>query len=132
MPAMIRFLLLACGLALSAAGCMTATNAAVDNIVDGQSFAMQPGQQVTLPNRSRLHYVGVQSDSRCQPGHQCIWAGNALVGFKWEPAGGRTQAFELSTPQPPQSRDLGSLRLTLLSLAFGAAPQVRLRVDRAP
>lgn len=93
---------------------------------------MQPGQQVTLPDRSRLRYVGVQSDSRCPPDVQCIQAGNALAGFKWVREGDDAQSFALSTPEPPQSRDLRSLRLTLLSLAFGAAPQVRLRVDRAP
>ncbi len=131
MPAMIRFPLLACALALSAAGCMTATNAAVDKIIDGQTFAMQPGQQVALPDRSRLHYVGVQSDSRCPPDVQCIQAGNALVGFKWQPGGDEALSFALSTPEPPQSRDLGSLRLTLLSLAFGAAPKVQLRIEHA-
>lgn len=121
--------LIACVLAV-VAGCMTATGAIGDSIADGQTFAMLPGDRVTLSDRSRLQYLGVQSDSRCQPGQQCIWAGNATLAFRWQPAGGNAQAFELSTPQPPQSRALGDLRLTVVSLAFGAAPQVRLRIER--
>ena len=131
----VRCTLLACALAAPAIGCTTApttTHAGADRIANGQVFSMRPHDQVLLSDRSRLHYLGVHSDSRCPPDVQCIHAGNAMVGFQWQPAGGNALTFQLSTPQPPQSRDLGSLRLTLLSLASGVAPQVRLRVERAP
>ena len=135
MSVVVRSTLLACALAAPAAGCTTAPTTPrtdTDRIANDQAFSMRPHDQVLLSDRSRLHYVGVQSDSRCPPDVQCIHAGNAMVGFQWQPAGGNAQAFQLSTPEPPQTRDLGSLRLTLLSLAFGAAPQVRLRIERTP
>ncbi len=134
MVAFVRSILLVWVLAAPMIGCTSApseTTAQAIIIVDNQPFAMKPGTQVTLSDSSRLHYVGVQSDSRCQPGHQCVWAGNAVVGFKWEPASASAQTFQLGTPEPPQWRDLGNLRLTLLSLAFGAAPKVQLRIEHA-
>ena len=135
MSVVVRCTLLACALAASAAGCTTAPTTSrmdAETIANGQAFSMRPHDQVLLSDRSRLHYVGVQSDSRCPPDVQCIHAGNAMVGFQWQPAGGSALTFQLSTPEPPQTRDLGSLRLTLLSLTSGAAPQVRLRIERAP
>ncbi len=126
-----RFAVLACLLSAPVLGCTTVPPAdPVAQIADGQSFTMRPGDHVLLPDRSRLGYAGVRSDSRCPPDVQCIQAGNAVVDFIWLPAGGNAQGFQLATPEPPRSRSLGSRHVTLLSLAFGVAPQVQLQVER--
>jgi len=99
-------------------------------IVDGSSFAMQPDGTVTLSDRSKLRYVNVKSDSRCRPDVQCIHAGNAVLAFESTPSGGSVQSFELNSLDQPQSRDLGSIKVTLESLSFDAAPRAQLKVER--
>ena len=133
-PIRVPFLLLTATLAIFAAGCSSAPAATGGTtgrmVADGESFGMQPSETVVLSDRSTLRYVNVTSDSRCPPGVQCIHAGNAVVDFQSQPAGGRMQSFTLNSPEQPQSRDLGSLRVTLKSLAFGSAPQAQLNVER--
>ncbi len=137
-PIRAPHLLLAATLALSVVGCSSAPASAGKNgngggrvVSDGASFAMQPGDRVTLSNASSLRYVNLKSDSRCPPGVQCIHAGNAVLAFESRPATGGLQSLELNLPDQPQSRDLGSLRVTLQSLAFGDAPQAQLKVERS-
>lgn len=99
-------------------------------IADGSSFAMQPGETVTLSDRSTLRYVGVKSDSRCRPDVQCLHAGNAVLGFESRESGASARSFELSSPDQPQSSDLRGLQVTLESLTFDAAPRAHLKVAR--
>lgn len=128
-------LLLAVTLAMFVTACSSAPAATGGTtgrmVADGESFSMQPGETVVLSDRSTLRYVNVTSDSRCPPGVQCIQAGNAVVDFQSRPAGASMQSFALNSPDQPQSHDLGSLRVTLQSLAFGAAPQAQLKVERS-
>lgn len=121
-------------LAVLAAGCAftPADNGDIAGrtAADGERFAMQAGERVTLSDNSTLRYVGVKSDSRCPPGVQCIHAGNAVVAFDLRHTGGRVQSFELNSPDQPQTRDIGSYRITLQSLAFGVAPRAQLKAER--
>lgn len=120
-------------LLLSACSAMPATGGSGSangrTIADGSSFAMQPGETVTLSDRSTLRYVSVVSDSRCRPDVQCIHAGNAVLGFESRAAGGSVQSFELNSPDQPRSRNLGSRQVTLESLSFDAAPRAQLKVE---
>jgi hypothetical protein len=100
-------------------------------IGDDQDFSMQVGERVTLSDRTALHYVGVGNDSRCPPGVQCIWAGDAEAQFEWS-APDATRAFGLHTGKDPKQQTLGGSRLTLVSLARGDAPAAQLRVERNP
>ncbi len=133
-PIAAPYLLLATTLSLLLSACASApaanNNASGRMIADGSSFAMQPGGTVMLSDRSTLRYVSVKSDSRCRPDVQCIHAGNAVLGFESRDAGGSGQSFELNSPDQPQSRDLGSLQVTLESLSFDAAPRAQLKVGR--
>ncbi len=133
-PMLVPSLLLATTLALLMSGCTSApaANSGTSGrmIADGSAFAMQPGETVTLSDRSTLRYVNMKSDSRCPPGVQCIHAGNAVLAFESRPASGSVQAFELNSPDQPQSRDLGSMQVTLESLAFGEKPQAQLKIER--
>lgn len=98
-------------------------------INDGQEFSMVPGSQVNLQDHSTLRYVRIVNDSRCPPGVQCIWAGDAEVAFTWTPATGAMQSFSLHTGKDPKTHAIGARRLTLAALARGASPQAELRVD---
>ncbi|MCY7355168.1 MAG: hypothetical protein LH470_08865 [Lysobacter sp.] len=133
-PIHAPFLLLTATFAMFAVGCSSAPAVAGGTtgrmVAASESFAMQRGETVVLADRTTLRYVSIKSDSRCPPGVQCIQAGNALVGFESRPAGGSIETFELNSSDQPQSRDLGSVRVTLQSLAFGDAPQAQLKVER--
>ena len=100
-----------------------------DRIADGASFAMQPGQVVTLADDSHLRYLRLINDSRCPPDVQCVWAGDAVVAFEWSPPGGAAQQFELHTGKDPRSHAIGSRRVTLKSLERGATPAATLVVE---
>jgi hypothetical protein len=101
-------------------------------IEDGQAFSMHPGESVMLTDHSTLRYLRVGNDSRCPPRVQCIWAGDAEVGFEWTPANGAATAFTLHTGKDPRTRDLDGRRLTLVSLERGPAPTAQLRIDATP
>ncbi|MFS8063552.1 MAG: hypothetical protein ACMG5Z_03090 [Luteimonas sp.] len=91
---------------------------------------MRPAESVTFADHSQLRYVRLVADSRCPPDVQCIRAGDAEIALQWTPATGITQDFSLKTPpEQPYSRDLGALRLTLLSLDRGEAPQAQFRIE---
>lgn len=129
-----RSTLLVCGL-MSMTAC--ATQPVGDSpggrmITDGQTFTMHAGERVTFVDSSALRYVRVVNDSRCPPGVQCIWAGDAEVAFEWTSGSGAVSAFSLHTGKDPKQQLLGERRLTLASLARGEAPDAELRIERAP
>lgn len=101
-------------------------------VTDGQQFAMNPGERVTLADHGSLRYVRLVNDSRCPPGVNCIWAGDAEVAFEWMPAAGAVQAFSLHTGKDPKHQAIGARHLTLVSLERGPTPQAQLQVDTAP
>jgi hypothetical protein len=77
--------------------------------------------------------VRVTNDSRCQPGRQCVWAGDAEVVFEWTTDAAATpESFSLHTGRGDRSKDLGGRRLTLLSLAQGAEPNAQLKLETLP
>jgi hypothetical protein len=80
-----------------------------------------------------LRYVRVTNDSRCRPGHQCVWAGDAEVVFEWATSAAATpESFSLHTGRGDRSKALGGRRLTLLSLAQGAEPNAQLKLETLP
>jgi len=130
----IRSILLTGGL-MSMTACATqaiGANPGARMIEDGQAFTMQPGERVALADSSTVRYVRVTNDSRCPPGVQCIWAGDAEVAFEWTSGSGVVTAFSLHTGKDPKQQVLGERRLTLTSLARGDAPAAELRIDRGP
>ena len=99
----------------------------------GQSFDLLPGQEVQVADAGRLRYDALVNDSRCRPGVQCIWAGDATLAFAWTPRNGAGERFTLRTqPADAASHALGgNLSLQLLSLGQGGAPAATLRVQSA-
>jgi hypothetical protein len=121
-------------LPLLIAACSTPSAGASDQrtVADGEAFAMAAGERVALADRSTLHYVRVTNDSRCAPGRQCVWAGDAEVVFEWTAGTGTPESFSLHTGRGDRSKDLGGRRLTLVSLAQGANPEAQLKLEAVP
>jgi hypothetical protein len=119
---MLRFTALA-ALALSS-GC--ATGGAV---VAGGNFTMAAGEQVSLPDASRLRYVGIANDSRCPPDVMCIRAGDADVLFDHAADGAVPSRVTLNTERQ-RVTDIARWQLQLVELAArGMPPVVTLRID---
>ena len=104
------------------------TNAPV--VADGETFTLRPQQGVTLADQGTLRLLEVANDSRCRPGHQCIWAGDAELVFEWQPATGAGETFSLHTTKGDKTHAIGERRVDLLSLSFDEPPVASLRVDR--
>lgn len=122
-------------LALAACGTAPAGDSpgpgAMNPVADGTPFTLLPQQDVTLADQSRLRFMEVANDSRCRPGQQCIWAGDAELVFQWQPASGASETFSLHTTKGDKVHAIGERRLSLLSLTFDGPPAASLRVDRA-
>ncbi|GAA3930569.1 hypothetical protein [Luteimonas lutimaris] len=117
------------------AACTTSPAGASDmrTIAAGDSFAMTAGEGVALADRGTLRYVRVTNDSRCRPGRQCVWAGDATVVFEWTPAAAdKPESFSLHTGRGDRSKDLDGQRLTLVSLDFAAEPEAQLTLEALP
>jgi hypothetical protein len=99
-------------------------------VADGEAFTLRPQQDATLADQGTLRFVEVANDSRCRPGHQCIWAGDAELVFQWQPAAGAGETFSLHTTKGEKTHAIGERRVELLSLTFDEPPVASLRVDR--
>lgn len=117
------FALAACAHAGPSAGSGAATTVTAD-----QSFALQPGASATLPDRSTLRFVAVASDSRCKPGTQCIWAGEAVLEFQWTGADGNTSALTFNSANDAV-KHAGTWSLELQSLDFADPPNAQLKLS---
>jgi hypothetical protein len=121
---------------LSLAACGSAPTAdhpgpgAMTTVADGAPFTLLPQQQVTLADQGTLRFLEVANDSRCRPGQQCIWAGDAELVFEWRPAAGAGETFSLHTTKGDKTHAIGTRRLSLLSLTFDEPPAASLQVDR--
>lgn len=103
----------------------------MNQVADGTPFTLLPQQDATLAGQGRLRFVEVANDSRCRPGHQCIWAGDAELVFQWQPVSGASETFSLHTTKGDKAHAIGTRRLSLLSLTFDEPPVASLQVDHA-
>ena len=92
------------------------------------------GESAALPDGSRLTYLRLVNDSRCPPDVQCVWAGDAEIRLRWQPARGgpaSEASLHTSTLQGRQAdRAFGPYRVHLEALERGIAPKATLRIDR--
>ena len=96
--------------------------------VDGSTVALMPGQSATLAD-GLLRYVRLSSDSRCKPGVQCVWAGDAVIALRWTPATGDARDFELHTMPRQRAFVVGTHTITLQALERGETPRATLQVQ---
>lgn len=126
----LRLLIAASALLIAACAADAAgVRAGGPRLSDGDSFRMRPGTSVSLPGEGRLHYLQVANDSRCKPGVQCIWAGDAEVAFEWRPDTGSTEAFSLHTGKGAKQHTIGKHLLLLTDLGRGPAPEATLQLQ---
>lgn len=117
-------------LAASLAACAYPYNVGV-KVADGATVALAPGQTATLPD-GQLRYLRLANDSRCKPGVQCVWAGDAVIDLQWSPtsAPARTLSLHLNPQAGANGARLDTRRVTFTHLAQDR-PQASLRIDRA-
>jgi len=104
------------------------TDSAV-RLTTAQPVRLSPGQVARLPDGSRLRYELVVNDSRCKPGVQCVWAGDAELRFSWLRSNAPTQVFSLHTQLQPRTQVLGANTLHIEDVARGEAPAATVRLD---
>lgn len=102
--------------------------------VDESRFTLGLGESTQLSDGSQLSYTSLVNDSRCPPNVQCIWAGDAEIVLRWNPAHGTTQDLHLHTsPQGgATSARIGERTLTLVSLERGIGPKATLSISPTP
>lgn len=129
---MARPLAALASLALSAllAACAYPYNVGIQ-AADGATVALMPGESASLPD-GMLRYVRLANDSRCKPGVQCVWAGDAVIELQWMPAAGaaRNLSLHLNPQAGANTAKLDARQVTFTHLAQDQ-PQASLRVDRA-
>lgn len=129
----MRPMIVVSAFAIALAACTTTGAQPANTVADGSRIALAPGQSASLADNSRIDYVKLDSDSRCRPDVQCVWAGDAVVVMRWTPAAAMTaQDFVLHTTLDPKSFDTGSRTITLVSLDRGEAPKATLQVELNP
>ena len=74
------------------------------------------GTEVLLEGSTTLLFEAVEGDSRCAVDVQCVWAGNAGVRLRVQPAGGAPTTLLLNTGVEPRSGEAGGYRFELLDL----------------
>lgn len=100
-----------------------------------RTLVLGVGEAATLADGSRLTYLRLVNDSRCPPGVQCIWAGDAEIALRWQPARGPAQETSLHTnPLPDRGTNAATFApwlVRLEALERGIAPKATLRITPA-
>ena len=123
---------IACLTLLLASGCAALPNGATP-AADGSTVSLGLGQSTLLADNSLLTYTRLTNDSRCAPGVQCVWEGDAEIALQWRAATGGTHDLRLHTSPKggATSAHAGSRTITLVGLERGIAPKASLRIERA-
>ena len=99
-------------------------------VADGSTVALMPGQTASVAD-GLLRYVRLANDSRCKPGVQCVWAGDAVIELHWMPTAGtaRNLTLHLNPQAGSTTATLDTRQVTFTHLAH-PQPQASLRIDR--
>lgn len=140
MPRIVSFALLVlltgCASATSQSSATPKTSPPATTAIEApamQTVTLGIGEQFVLSDGSRLTYMSLVNDSRCPPDVQCIWAGDAEIALRWQPAhSGRAQDISLHTSAlqgKPIEATVERFRIRIESLARGIAPAVTLNIE---
>jgi hypothetical protein len=100
-------------------------------VADGATVALMPGQSATLAD-GLLRYVRLANDSRCKPGVQCVWAGDAVIELHWTPTAGNARDLTLHlNPQAGSTSAMLDARQVTFTHLGHPQPQASLRIDLA-
>ncbi|WP_235204784.1 hypothetical protein [Amycolatopsis mediterranei] len=90
----------------------------------GHDVTLRLGQEAAVQGKDlTVRYTRVVADSRCRPGMQCIWQGEATLAFLLkEPGRGESTTAELhSGPRTgPQATSFAASRIELVSVGEDA------------
>lgn len=99
---------------------------------EARTLTLGVGESAALADGSRLTYQQLVNDSRCAPDVQCVWAGDAEILLRWQPAKGGSSEASLHT-SPLQGRQteavFGPHHVRLETLERGVAPKATLRIS---
>ncbi|MFD9964077.1 hypothetical protein [Amycolatopsis sp. NPDC058986] len=98
-----------------------------------QQFTLRTGQAAALDDKDLVvRFTDLVDDSRCRPGMQCFWAGEAVVAVSIaEPGRGERTTAELHTGQGGASRtEFAACRIDLIAVNQ-AGDAVTLRISKA-
>lgn len=92
---------------------------------------LRVGASTTPPKTTTaVTFVGVSDDSRCPAGARCVWAGDATVTLRLQPAGGEARPLVLHSARAEQrTGEAAGLRITLERLE--PSPRVDQPLDPA-
>lgn len=139
LPALTALLLAACAASPQAAAPRPENTAMPTPTAPGETpsapliLVLSLGEQARLPDDSQLGYLALINDSRCPPGVQCVWEGNAEIRLRWTPTHGPGKEFSLNTSPmggKPTTARMGQYEIELQSLDRGIAPQATLRITK--
>ncbi|MDX3195782.1 hypothetical protein PV458_45910 [Streptomyces sp. MN03-5084-2B] len=87
----------------------------------GHDVTLRRGQEAAVEGKDlTVRYLRVVADSRCRPGMQCIWQGEAALAFLLkEPGRGESTTAELHSGlrTGPQETSFASSRIELVSVS---------------
>ncbi|WIX93075.1 hypothetical protein [Amycolatopsis sp. DG1A-15b] len=90
----------------------------------GHDVTLRLGQEVAVQGKDlTVRYTRVVADSRCRPGMQCIWQGEATLAFLLkEPGRGESTTAELHSGlrTGPQETSFAASRIELVSVSEDA------------
>ncbi|MFE0026137.1 hypothetical protein [Amycolatopsis sp. NPDC059021] len=98
-----------------------------------QPFTLRAGQAAALDDKDVVvRFTELVDDSRCRPGMQCIWAGEAVVAVSIaEPGRGERTTAELHTGQGGSSRTEFAARRIELVAVNQAGDEATFRISKA-
>jgi len=95
-------------------GCAYGAGKAEPRVVKAEeSFELSSGESVRI-DETVIRFVGVEGDSRCPEGVQCIWEGSATLRFA---LGGTDETFTVETSRGTQTAVAGKYHLAAESLS---------------
>ena len=97
----------------------------------GEDVRLAAGQEAALQGKDlTVRYLRLVSDSRCKPGRECFWQGEAVVALSLgQPGRGERQTVELRG-ETAKSASFAACRIELVSVDPDGA-RITLRVTSA-
>ena len=106
---------------LGLASCAISPAAGI-TVRDGSSVRLMAGQSARLDDGTTVHYARLVGDSRCPPGTQCVWAGDAEIELEWHQGHAPVQSARLHS-NTAAGRDRvrwGQREIVLVEVARGS------------
>lgn len=89
-----------------------------NNVKLDQEFSLKAAEKAIIETEAfQIEFLYVSEDSRCPPGVDCIWAGNARVKVLLKKGDQTGKEFDLNTNLEPRMVEFEGLKVELVSLS---------------